>query len=107
VDPSYGARVTLEVAFRPFGNDLDVTLRTEADGVGPRESEAAVPRTLDGYASLGIAGVFSLGDAVLTLRIRNLENQERPETWIDSATGREALGVGRELRLVFSWKMFD
>lgn len=107
VDPPYGARLALEAGFRPFGKDLDVTLRAEADGVGPRESEAAVPRRLDGYASLGIAGTFSLGDAVLTLRIRNLENRVRLETWIDSASGREALGVGRELRLAFSWRMFD
>jgi hypothetical protein len=107
VDPPYGARVALEGGFRPFGNDLDVTLRAEVDGVGPRESEAAVPRTLDGYASFGVSGTFSIGDAVLTLRVRNLENRVRPETWIDSASGREALGVGRELRLAFSWKMFD
>jgi hypothetical protein len=107
VDPPLGGRATLELAFEPFLEDLKVALKVEVEGVGPRESEAPVPRPIEGFASLGIAGTFSLGEALLTLRMRNLEDRRRPETWIDSSTGREAIGVGREMRVAFGWKLFN
>ncbi len=107
VDPPFGGRATLELAFDPFREDLKVALKVEVEGVGPRESEALVPRPIEGFASLGIAGTFSLGETLLTLRMRNLEDRRRPETWIDSSTGREAIGVGREMRIAFGWKLFN
>jgi hypothetical protein len=107
VDPSFGGRASAGVRFQAFGGDLDVTLRAEMEAIGPRESEAAVPRRLPGYASAGLAGEFGLGDARVTVRVRNLEDRIRPETWIDSATGREAEGVGREFRVGIAWRLFN
>jgi hypothetical protein len=105
VDPPFGGRAALEFEFRPFQQELDVILRAEVEGVGPRESEAPVPRRLDGYESFGLSGTFTLVDVVVTIRARNLEDRARPQTWIDPATGREALGVGREFRMALAWKL--
>ena len=107
VDPPFGGRAALEALFQPFQKDLGVVLRAEVEVVGPRESEAPVPRRLDGYASYGVSGTFTIGDAMVALRVRNLEDRARPQTWIDSATGREALGVGREFRLGLAWKLYN
>ena len=107
VDPPFGGRIALDLRFRMFQKELDVALGPELLGVGPRESEATPARHIDGYLSLGVVGTFTLGDATLTVRARNLEDRARPETWIDSATGREAIGVGRELRIGFVWKLFN
>ena len=107
VDPPYGGRAALEFGFQPFQKELGVLLSAEVEAVGPRESEAPVPRRLDGYASFGLSGWFTIADVVVTMRARNLEDQARPQTWIDPSTGREALGVGREFRLALAWKLFD
>jgi len=107
VDPAFGGRAAIECRFQAFGGDLDAALRAEVEGVGPRESEAAAPRRLPGFVSLGAAGVFTLGSAVVTVRARNLENHVRPETWIDSVTGREAEGVGREFRVALTGRLFN
>ena len=107
VDPGFGGRAALELRFDAFQKELGVAIGPEVEGVGPRESEAVVPLRIEGYASLGIAGTFTLGEAMLTVRARNLEDRARPETWIDSATGREAIGVGREVRIGFAWKLFN
>jgi hypothetical protein len=107
VDPPFGGRAGLGVGFAAFQKELGVVLRAEAEGVGPRESQAATPRRLDGYATVTLAASFTLGDAELTFRALNLEDQVRPETWIDPATGREALGVGREFRIGFVWRLYN
>ena len=107
VDPPFGGRAALEFEFRPFQKELDVILKAEVEGVGPRESEAPVPRRLDGYASFGLSGTFTLAEVVVTMRARNLEDQARPQTWIDPSTGREALGVGREFRIALAWKLIN
>jgi hypothetical protein len=107
VDPPFGGRGGLGIAFAAFQRELVAVLRAEVEGVGPRESEAATPRRLDGYATFTLAASFSLGDAELTFRALNLEDEARPQTWIDPATGREALGVGREFRIGFVWKIYN
>jgi hypothetical protein len=85
VDPPYGGRVALETRFQLFQKELGVFLKAEVDGVGPRESEAPTPKRLAAYATLGLSGTFTLGDAVIVMRLRNLEDQARPQTWIDPA----------------------
>jgi hypothetical protein len=80
VDPPFGGRAALEYEFQPFQKELDIVLSAEVEGVGPRESEAPVPRRLEGYASFGLAGAFTLGEALVTIRARNLEDQARPQT---------------------------
>jgi hypothetical protein len=107
VDPPFGGRAALEFEFRPFQQELNIVLRAQVEGVGPRESEAPVPRRLDGYASLGMSATFTIADVVVTFRAFNLEDQARPQTWIDPTTGREALGVGREFRFGLAWKLIN
>jgi hypothetical protein len=107
VDPPYGGRGSLGFGFQAFQRELDVKLRAEVEGVGPRESETAVPQRIPGYASLGFAAALTLRDATLTFRAQNLEDQGRLQTWIDPNTGRLALGVGREIHFEFAWKLFN
>jgi hypothetical protein len=107
VDPPYGGRAGLGLGLGLFQKELNLVLRAEVEGVGPRESEAAPPRRLDAYATYTLAATFTLGDAELTFRALNLEDHVRPQTWIDPATGREALGVGREFRIGFVWKIYN
>ncbi|OGF12793.1 MAG: hypothetical protein A2W00_00765 [Candidatus Eisenbacteria bacterium RBG_16_71_46] len=104
VDPGYGAHAGLETRFAAFQNDLGVTLRAEAAGVGPRESQNVPSRRLSGYVTFGASAVLTLADAMITLQLRNLEDRPREEVWVDPATGREALGPGREIRLALSWR---
>ncbi len=107
VDPARGGRAFGEIAFRAFRGDLGVTLRGELEAVGPRESEGAFPRALPGYVSFGGGGAFTLGDATVTLRFRDLEDRRRPQVWEDSLTGEPAVGPGREFRLTLAWRLFN
>ncbi len=107
VDPPAGGRAFVEGRFSLFEGDLGVTLRGEADAIGPREAETAPVRRLEGYATFGAAVVLTLADATITVRARNLEDRQREQTWVDSATGRPALGPGRETRMALTWRLFD
>ncbi len=107
VDPSRGARGGVEWSFRAFQDDLGVTLRAEAEGMGPRESETTPVRRLRATAGVGAAAVLTLGDAVVTVRGLNLGKRVREETWVDSATGNLARGAGREFRLSVLWPLFN
>jgi hypothetical protein len=107
VDPSWGARAFAGCRFAAFKGDLGVSLRAEAERVGARETEEALPRTLEAFTSFGAAAVFTLSDATFTLRARNLEDRPRAQAWIDRATGRPALGPGREVRGTFTWRMYN
>ena len=107
VDPGRVAHGFAEVAFRAFAGDLGVKVRGEVEAVGPRESEQAVPGAIPGYASAGAAVVATLADATITLRMRNLEDHARRETWVNLATGEPALGPGREFRLTVGWRLFN
>lgn len=98
LDPRFGATAYADVRFSFFQGDLGIVLRGELDGVSSRESDSVVPRYLPGYVSGGAAILITLVDAVITVRARNLEDHPRPEVWIDSSTGEEVLGPGRELR---------
>lgn len=107
VDPSRGMRARAEWAFRAFKDDLGVRLGADAAAVGARESERATPREIPGFVTYGVSAILSLDEVRVTLRMLNLEDKERPETWLDGTTGEEALGSGRELRFALTWRMFD
>ncbi len=98
LDPRIGATAWVGARFAFFQGDLGIGVRGEFDGVGSRESDSAVPLYLPGYVSAGASIHITLADAIITVRARNLEDKPRPDVWIDSATGEEALGPGRELR---------
>ena len=102
VDPGVGLRAFAEGSFTAFSGDLGVTLRAGLEGVGSRESEADAQRVLPRYATSTVVGLFSLADALVTVRVRNLENRIHEEPWIDSATDSEALGTGREWRFALT-----
>jgi hypothetical protein len=107
VDPDRGFRAFAEGRHRIFNGQLEVTLRLEGVGVGPRESESASPRRLPGYLTSNGSVSASFGEVVFTARMRNLEDVRREEPWIDLATGREALGPGRAFDLVLIARLFD
>ena len=105
VDPDWTARAYAEWGFSAFQRDLGVRLRAVADGIGARNTDEATPRVLDGYVTSSVAAMLTIGDATITLRARNLENQRRPDVWIDSQTGAPALGTPRELRVAVTWAL--
>ena len=107
VDPRRGGRSFVETRWRAFRGDLGVRLRGELEAVGGRESEAPVPRALAHEVTFGVGAALSLADVVVTLRIRNLADRRAPQTWIDSSTGSEALGTGREVRFSAGWRFFN
>ncbi len=107
VDPSWGARASAGCRFTAFQRDLGVSLRGEAEWVGARETETAVPGRLAPITSYGAAAMLTLSDAIFTLRARNLEDRPQPQTWIDPVTGRPALGPGLEVRGTFTWRLFN
>ncbi|HEY3216316.1 MAG TPA: hypothetical protein VGK93_07475 [Candidatus Eisenbacteria bacterium] len=119
VDPRRGGRGYAELRFALFQGDLGVQLRGEVEAVGSRETDttgwairtgfggAPAPRFLDGYVGFGASAAFTLADAVVTVRVRNLQDRVRPEPWVDLRTGSEALGPGREFRLAIHWRLFD
>lgn len=107
VDPGTGGRAFVEGRVRLFTGDLGVRLRGEAEAVGARESDGPAPRRLDGYVTGAASAIVTLGDAVFSLRLRNLEDRRRAQVWMDRATGREALGPGREMLFTFTWRLFN
>jgi hypothetical protein len=107
VDPGHGGRARADWTFLAFKGDLGVRVGADVAGLGKRESEGSPPRTLPGYVTYGASVVLALEDVRVTLRALNLEDVRRPETWVDPATGVEALGPGRELRFVLTWRLFD
>jgi hypothetical protein len=107
VDPGRGGRAFAEANVALFQGDLVVRPRIEVAAVGPRQSEAVPSRPIPGYATWTGKLQLTLADAVLMIEGRNLEGRVRPDTWIDSSTGLEALGPGRELRFTFSWRLWD
>jgi hypothetical protein len=106
VDPAAGFGIHGEARTALFQRDLGVALRGEVEGVGAREGEFT-SRPLPAYLTFGASLTLTLADATFTLRARNLENKRREEVWLDPVAGVEALGPGRELRLMLSWKLFD
>jgi hypothetical protein len=107
VDPGVGFRARIGTRFSAFTGDLGVRVRMEVAGVGPRESEALPARRLPGYVTLGASASLTLADAIITLELLNLEDRRRPQVWIDHASGQEALGPGRTLRALLTWRLFD
>jgi hypothetical protein len=107
VDPGRGGRVFAEARVALFQGDLRIRPRIEVWGIGPRESEATPSRALPGYVTFAAGLELNLADAVLLIEGRDLEDRARPQTWVDAATGAEALGPGRELRTTFTWRLWD
>ncbi len=107
VDPALGFRARLGTRFHAFTGDLGVRVRMLVEGVGPRESEAPLGRRLPGYVTLGAGVTLTLADATASIELLNLEDERRSQVWIDYATGREALGPGRTLRFLFTWRLFN
>ena len=107
VDPTGGFRAWTETEFRLFTGDLGLLLRLDAAGVGGREVESATPTRLPAYVTFGASARLSLGDALVVIRLRNLEDEAHAEPWIDLKTGSPALGPGREFVLALTWKLFD
>lgn len=106
VDPAAGFRARLGTRFDAFTGDLGVRIAVLAEGVGPRDSEADPGRRLPGYVSAGLSGIFTLADVVVTVELLNLEDRRREQVWLDHATGIGALGPGRAMRLMLTWRLF-
>lgn len=107
VDPARGGRVAAEATFRAFRGDLAIRPGVDAWLIGPRESEAVAPRSLPGYGMVGASLGLTLADATLRVEGRNLTDRRAERTWVDAATGVEALGPGRELRVALFWRLWD
>jgi hypothetical protein len=118
VDPGYGLASWASWSFKAFGGELGVTLRGEVDAVGSRENEPNVPAgatdspdaiapSSPAYLTSQAMALVTIGDIIITVRMRNLEDVPRPETWIDASTGELALGPGRELRFTLTARLFN
>jgi len=107
VDPSRGGRALAEFGFGLFQGDLAVRPRLEVWAVGPRESEATPSRPLPGYGTIGAALELTLADVTVLIEGRNLADRRATRTWLDTITGFEASGPGRELRATLSWRLWD
>jgi hypothetical protein len=107
-DPDAGFRAWLGGRATLFGGDLGVGLRGEAAGVGAREAQVEPLRGVPGFVTFALAGQLTLlDDAVIVVRVRNLEDRERAQLWTDSATGSPALAERRNLTLTFVWRLFN
>lgn len=107
-DPDAGFRAWLGGRVTLFGGDLLVGLRGEAAGVGAREAQVVPLRRVPGFVTFALSGQFTLmDDALIVLRVRNLEDREREQLWTDSSTGSPALAERRTLTLTFVWRMFN
>jgi hypothetical protein len=102
VDPGYGYRGWVETGFRAFKGDLGAVVRVGLEGVGERDSERAPGPVLPGYATTAAQVQLSLASAIVTIRVRNLEDELHEEPWIDVVTDLQALGPGREFRFVLT-----
>jgi hypothetical protein len=105
VDPAHAGRAWVEGMARVFTGDLELRLRLEAEGVGPREAENGV--RLPGYPQLGAAFQARIAEAVFVVRALDI-TEERPEqVWIDRSTGLPARAPGFEWQLGLFWRVFD
>ncbi len=107
VDPGRGGRLSAELGFKLFQGDLVLRPRLEAWAVGPRESEATPSRALPAYGTTGAALELTLADMTLLIEGRNLADRRATRTWVDTITGFEASGPGRELRATLVWRLWD
>ena len=105
VDPGWGMRAEAGYRMSFFEGDLAVNARAGAEAVGARDSEGLDPRTLPAYVTSYAAVAVTLADAVIALRVRNLEDVIREETWLDTATLSEAVSAGREFRFMVTLKL--
>jgi len=105
LDPAWTARAYGQWEFATFGGDLGVRARLEADAIGERWSDEASPRRLAGFVTGHATLGFAIGDARVTLRVRNLENGTHEEVWIDGTTGLPAVAPPREFRMAIAWRL--
>jgi hypothetical protein len=107
-DPDVGFRAWLGGSVTLFGGDLGLGVRGEVAGVGAREAQIEPLRRVPGFVTLGLVGQATLlHDAVIVVRVRNLEDCARTQLWTDSATGSPALVERRNLTLSFVWRLFN
>ena len=112
VDPDVGGRAIAGGRWTLFKRDLGVEVWAGTDVVGPRSSEFSGLR-LPGYAVSTGGLLFTLGDATITIRLRNLENRSPLEPWLDTSSvqgnrlGTEALGPGREIRFAMTLNLLN
>jgi hypothetical protein len=107
-DPDAGFRTWVGGRVTLFGGDLGVDVRGEAAGVGAREAQVEPLRRLPAFVTFALVGELTLlHDAVIVLRVRDLEDRSRAQLWTDSATGLPALAERRNLTLSFVWRLFN
>ncbi|MEO5988824.1 MAG: hypothetical protein ABIU54_00880 [Candidatus Eisenbacteria bacterium] len=114
IDPGTGARLAAETGFSAFTGDLGVRLRLETAYVGARETDIGSSivggfdeEVLPAFATLAASVAVTLGDATIVVRADDLEDERRPQVWLDLLTGRPALGTGRQLRASLIWPFFN
>lgn len=114
VDPGVGGRIAAETGFRAFTGDLGVRLRLEGAYVGSRETDIGSSlaggfdeQVLPGYATSAASLAITLGDATMLVRADNLEDERRPQVWLDLLTGEPARGAGRQVRAELIWPFFN
>ena len=114
IDPGVGGRVAAETGFRAFTGDLGVRFRIEGAYVGSRETDIGSSiddifdeQVLPGYATSAASVAITLGDATMVVRADNLEDERRPQVWLDVLTGAPALGAGRQVRAELIWPFFN
>ena len=107
-DPDAGFRAWVGGRATLFSGDCGVGLRAEAAGVGAREAQVEPLRRVPAFVTFALVGELTLlGDAVIVVRVRNLEDRARAQLWIDSATGLPAVAERRNLTLSFVWRLFN
>jgi len=109
VDPVIGGRAIVGGRWRLFQGDLGIEAYGGGDFVGSRWSEFREYQ-LPGYGVSSLGLLFTLADATITIRARNLENRFRLEPWLDTSLNidpngpfaGEAVGPGREIRFALT-----
>jgi hypothetical protein len=109
-DPDAGFRAWLGGRTVLFGGDLGVRLRALAEGVGAREVESGEAGRLPAFVTFSLIANFTMGDAAVVVRLRNIEDRTRSQAWLDSSTGLPApapFGGRRDMRVSLTWRLFD
>ncbi|HTO90935.1 MAG TPA: hypothetical protein VMJ70_07375 [Candidatus Sulfotelmatobacter sp.] len=107
VDPALTGRLEADYLFKAFKGDLAVRVGAQLDGIGPRQTDEAVPQDLSAITTFGMTLGLAISEFVVTIRARDLENRIYEDVWIDPTTGRPARGLGREIMMSVACKIFN